>query len=108
MRTTITDVYEGSFLLAHNVKLAEVLVDRGRRRQTVVFAFEGGDEVADLQRSYHSGTAYVNLCLYRQCLNNIRQSLRQALAKKPARSRAVIQGTPRYETTGNQAANRPC
>ena len=89
MRTTITDVYEGSYLLSHGMELVEVWVDRaclpdrqGRQRRTVVFAFEGGRELEELQRAYHRGTASVNLCTYRQCLHTIRRSLRKALSKK--------------------------
>ncbi len=97
MRTTITDVYEGSYLLANGVELVEVWVDRGRRRQTVVFAFEGGSELEELQRTYHRGTAQVNICTYRQCLNTIRKHLRGALTKHSK------EGTPRYESTGTEA-----
>ena len=83
LRVTTTDLYESSFFLAcRGGKLADVWVDRGRLKDTVVFVFEGNGQLTELQRAYHTGTATVNLADFRRSLVHLRRRLHAALSNQ--------------------------
>ena len=75
MHLTTTDLYESSFLHCCGAKLARAWVDRGRRRKTVVFLFEGNGQLAQLQTEYHTGRAVVNLAEYRASLEELKETM---------------------------------
>ena len=75
MHLTTTDLYESSFLHCRGAKLARAWVDRGRRRKTVVFLFEGNGQLTELQTEYHTGKATVNLTEYRASLEELKETM---------------------------------
>ena len=77
-----TDLYESSYLACVGARLAEVRVDRGRLKSTVVFVFEGDGRLSELQRSYHRGTATVNLAEFRASLTRLRRTMYARLSNQ--------------------------
>jgi hypothetical protein len=82
VRVTTTDLYESSFLACRGVRLADVWVDRGRLKDTVVFVFEGNGQLTELQRAYHTGAVTVNLADFRRSLVHLRRRLHAALSNQ--------------------------
>ena len=74
MRVTTTDLYESGFLLCAGAQLAEIWNER-RAGSTVVFVFDGDYQLEELQKSYHNGTATVNLADYRASLETVKDRM---------------------------------
>ena len=89
MRITTTDLYESSFLHCSGMKLVEIWLDRGKLHTTAVFAFEGNYQLEELQKSYHTGNAMVNLTDFRRSLNQLRTTMYKLLNNKNQKSRTV-------------------
>ena len=100
MRTTTTDIYESSFLHCSGMTLADMWLDRGRLHNTAVFAFEGDCRLTELQNSYHTGNAVVNLADYRRSLNRLRELMFRLLDGQN-QSRASRDGRPVAVGTSN-------
>jgi len=89
MRLTTTDLYESGFLHCAGARLADVWNERSKA-STVVFVFDGDYQLEELQRSYHDGTATVNLADYRQSLETIKDAMFRILRNEnqhPGRNR---------------------
>lgn len=78
MRLTTTDLYESGFLHCAGARLADVWNER-HKASTVVFVFDdckqSEGQLEELQRSYHAGTATVNLADYRHSLETIKDAM---------------------------------
>jgi len=74
MRVTTTDLYESGFLHCAGAQLADIWNERNKA-STVIFVFDGDYHLEELQRSYHNGTATVNLAEYRQSLETIKDAM---------------------------------
>ena len=92
MRLTTTDLYESGFLHCAGAQLADIWNERNKA-STVIFVFDdcrqSEGRLEELQRSYHNGTATVNLAEYRQSLEAIKDRMFQLIRKenqKPRRS----------------------
>ena len=89
MRLTTTDLYESGFLHCAGARLADVWNERNNA-STVVFVFDGDYQLEELQRSYHNGTATVNLADYRHSLETIKDAMFRILRnenQQPRRNR---------------------
>ena len=71
MKILTKDLFEASYLLAKGMKLEEVL----RNRRTVLFRFEGSDDLKVLKSKYDEGRAEVNVHSLRESLNHLRDLL---------------------------------
>ena len=82
MRLTTTDLYESGFLHCAGAHLADVWNERNKA-STVIFVFDdckqSKGQLEELQRSYHNGTATVNLAEYRQSLETIKDAMFQLI-----------------------------
>ena len=106
MRITTTDLYESSFLHCSGMKLAEVWKDRGKLYDTVVFAFEGNYQLEELQKSYHTGNAQVNLSDFRRSLNRLRNRMFELLNNQ---NKELETGkNVHHESRRHQKTYRPC
>ena len=87
MRLTTTDLYESGFLHSQGAFLSGAWADKGNS-STVFFSFEDDSEatLSELQDSYHSGKATVNLAEYRQSLELLKDLMFQILRKNNRRS----------------------
>ena len=74
MRLTTTDLYESGFLHCAGARLADIWNERSKA-STVIFVFDGDYQLEELQRSYHNGTATVNLADYRQSLETVKDRM---------------------------------
>jgi hypothetical protein len=74
-RVATGDVYEAGWLLAGGAALSDVAPDRSGPETKVVFTFQGGHELEELQNSYFSGTAVVNLAEYRKGLERAKDMM---------------------------------
>ena len=78
MRVTTTDLYESGFLHCAGAHLADIWNERNKA-STVIFVFDdcrqSEGRLEELQRSYHNGTATVNLAEYRQSLETIKDAM---------------------------------
>ena len=74
MRLTTTDLYESGFLHCAGARLADIWNERNKA-STVVFVFDGDYQLEELQRSYHNGTATVNLADYRHSLETVKDAM---------------------------------
>jgi len=78
MRVTTTDLYESGFLHCAGAHLADIWNERNKA-STVIFVFDdcrqSEGQLEELQRSYHNGTATVNLAEYRQSLETIKDAM---------------------------------
>ena len=72
MRLATSDLYESGFFLCSGARLAEVVPDRSGASPKIVFTFEGGCEIEELQKSYWNGNATVNLAEYRRSLETLK------------------------------------
>jgi hypothetical protein len=85
MRVTTTDLYESGFLLCAGVHLADIWNER-HKASTVIFVFDdcrqSEGRLEELQRSYHNGTATVNLAEYRQSLEEVKDRMFAVLRKE--------------------------
>jgi hypothetical protein len=111
MRITTTDIYESSFLHCSGMILAEMWLDHGRLHNTAVFVFDGDCRLTELQKSYHTGNAVVNLADYRRSLNRLRELMFRLLDgqnQKSAirRNRAAHENVPMQCLTANQSNRR--
>jgi len=93
MRLTTTDLYESGFLHCAGARLADVWNERNNA-STVIFVFDDCKQsegrLEELQRSYHNGTATVNLADYRQSLETIKDAMFRILRnenQQPRRNR---------------------
>ncbi len=95
MHLTTTDLYESSWLHCRGAKLARAWVDRGRRRKTVVFLFEGNGQLTQLQTEYHTGKATVNLAEYRASLEELRAMMFELIRgnERPNQNKNQNQGS---------------
>ena len=71
MKLLTKDLFEASYLLAKGMKLEEVL----RNRRTVLFRFEGTEDLEVLKSKYDEGRAEVNVQSLRESLNHLRDLL---------------------------------
>lgn len=71
MKLLTKDLYEASYLLAKGMKLEEVL----RNNRTVLFRFEGSEDLQVLKTKYDEGRAEVNVQSLRESLNHLRDLL---------------------------------
>ena len=71
MKLLTKDLFEASYLLAKGMKLEEVL----RNRRTVLFRFEGSEDLEVLKSRYEEGRAEVNVHSLRASLNHLRDLL---------------------------------
>ena len=71
MRILTKDLFEASYLLAKGMKLEEVL----RNNRTVLFRFEGSEDLQVLKTRYDEGRAEVNVQSLRESLNHLRDLL---------------------------------
>ena len=82
MRLTTTDLYESGFLHCAGAQLADIWNERNKA-STVVFVFDdckqSEGQLEELQRSYHNGTATVNLADYRHSLETIKDAMFQLI-----------------------------
>ena len=103
MRVTTTDLYESGFLHCAGAHLADIWNERNKA-STVIFVFDdcrqSEGRLEELQRSYHNGTATVNLAEYRQSLETIKDAMFRILRNenganaernKPRRNRNACQ-----------------
>ena len=106
MRLTTTDLYESGFLLCAGARLAEIWNERNKA-STVIFVFDGNYELEELQRSYHNGTATVNLADYRRSLETVKDRMFAVLRNEnttngkrnnPRRNRRNEKSNRRYQT----------
>ena len=74
MRLTTTDLYESGVLHCAGARLADIWNERSKA-STVIFVFDGDYQLEELQRSYHNGTATVNLADYRQSLETVKDRM---------------------------------
>lgn len=85
MRLTTTDLYESGFLHCAGAQLADIWNERNKA-STVVFVFDDGKQsegqLEELQRSYHNGTATVNLADYRQSLETVKDAMFQLIRSR--------------------------
>lgn len=79
MRITTSDIYEAGFLLSQKANLVEVWSDGEGRRRSAVFILEGTENLIDLQKSYRSGKAMVNLAIFRKHLEKVKDAMFRAL-----------------------------
>ena len=97
MRLTTTDLYESGFLHCAGAQLADIWNERNKA-STVIFVFDdckqSKGQLEELQKSYHNGTATVNLSDYRQSLETIKDAMFRILRnenqnknQKPRRKR---------------------
>lgn len=87
MRVSTTDLYESSYLHCCGVELIEAIRDSGELRPTVVFVFDGGDELEQLQRDYRTGDVVVPLTAYRRSMMTLKRIMFKALDTRPKRER---------------------
>ena len=71
MKLLTKDLFEASYLLSKGMKLEEVL----RNRRTVLFRFEGSEDLEVLKSRYEEGRAEVNVHSLRASLNHLRDLL---------------------------------
>lgn len=71
MRILTKDLFEASYLLAKGMKLEEVL----KNNRTVLFRFEGDEDLEVLKSKYDEGRAEVNVQSLRESLNHLRDLL---------------------------------
>lgn len=71
MKIITKDMFEASYLLAMGMHLTEVLGER----KTILFQFEGKQELEILKSKYDEGRAEVNIRRFRNSLNVIRDKL---------------------------------
>ena len=90
MKLTTTDLYESGFLHSQGAFLSGAWADKGNS-STVFFSFEDDSEatLSELQDSYHSGKATVNLAEYRRSLEFLKDLMFQILRKNNRRSSHV-------------------
>jgi len=95
MRLTTTDLYESGFLHCAGARLSDVWNER-HKASTVIFVFDDCKQsegrLEELQRSYHAGTATVNLADYRRSLETIKDRMFRIL---------------RNENSANAERNKP-
>jgi hypothetical protein len=80
-------VYEAGWLLAGGAVIADVAPDKSGPDQKVVFTFQGGHELEELQNSYFSGTAVVNLADYRRGLERAKDLMFRLLRAENPRGK---------------------
>lgn len=77
MNILTKDLFEASYLLAKGMRLEEVL----KNNRTVVFRFEGSEDLEVLKSRYEEGRAEVNVRTLKNSLNHLRdivfQNIRQ-------------------------------
>jgi len=85
MRLTTTDLYESGFLHCAGAQLADIWNERNKA-STVIFVFDdckqSEGQLEELQKSYHNGTATVNLADYRQSLEIIKDAMFQLIRSR--------------------------
>lgn len=93
MRLTTSDLYESSFLHCAGAQLSDVWNEHNRDSK-VVFVFDDSllsdGRLEELQKSYHNGTAVVNLAEYRHSLESLKDVMFRLLRKEnqnPRRTR---------------------
>ena len=86
-RVATGDVYEAGWLLAGGAELSDVAPDRSGPETKVVFTFQGGRELEELQNSYFSGAAEVNLAEYRKGLERAKDMMFRLLRGANPRGR---------------------
>ena len=99
MRLTTTDLYESGFLHCAGAQLADIWNERNKA-STVIFVFDGDYQLEELQRSYHNGTATVNLAEYRQSLETIKDAMFQLIRSRSPKETKENQ-TPRRNRNAN-------
>ena len=97
MRLTTTDLYESGFLHCAGARLADVWNERNKA-STVVFVFDGDYQLEELQRSYHNGTATVNLADYRHSLETIKDAMFRILRNENQQTRRNRNENPPRKT----------
>ncbi len=102
MRLTTTDLYESGFLHCAGAHLADVWNERNKA-STVIFVFDGDYQLEELQRSYHNGTATVNLADYRQSLEAIKDRMFQLIRSASNENKNQ---KPRRNRNGQQVARK--
>jgi hypothetical protein len=78
MNILTKDLFEASFLLAKGMRLEGVL----RNNRTVLFRFEGTEDLEVLKSKYQEGRAEVNVRILKNSLNHLRDIV---FEKIPAR-----------------------
>lgn len=87
MRLATSDLYESGYFLCSGARLAEVVPDRSGPGLKLVFTFEGGYEIEEMQRSYWNGNATVNLADYRRSLEALKDIMFRQLRGEESRNR---------------------
>ncbi len=78
MKIITRDLFEASYLLAMGMHLTEVFGEH----KTVLFQFEGKDELEVLKSRYDHGRAEVNIRRFRNSMNLIRDKLFDTLKER--------------------------
>lgn len=85
MRLTTSDLYESSFLHCAGAHLSDVWNEH-HKTSKVVFVFDDSalseGRLEELQKSYHNGTAIVNLAEYRQSLESLKDVMFRLLRQE--------------------------
>ncbi len=85
MRLTTSDLYESSFLHCAGAQLSDVW-NECHKASTVIFVFDDGQlsdgRLEELQKSYHNGTATVNLAKYRHSLESLKDVMFRLIRKE--------------------------
>lgn len=104
MRLTTTDLYESGFLHCAGAYLADVWNERNKA-STVVFVFDGDYRLEELQKSYHNGTATVNLADYRQSLETLKDVMFRILRSASAQEKKNQNQKPRRNRNAKSSGN---
>ena len=102
MRLTTTDLYESGFLHCAGAQLADVWNERNRT-STVVFVFDGDYQLEELQKSYHNGTATVNLADYRRSVETLKDMMFDIIRNANTHKNNKENQNPRRNRNGYQA-----
>ena len=85
MRLTTSDLYESSFLHCAGAQLSDVWNEQSKA-STVIFVFDDSQlsdgRLEELQKSYHNGTATVNLAEYRHSLESLKDVMFRLIRKE--------------------------
>ena len=96
MRLTTSDLYESSFLHCAGAQLSDVWNEH--HKASVIFVFDDGQlsdgRLEELQKSYHNGTATVNLAKYRHSLESLKDVMFRLIRKENQTHRRTRNAKP--------------
>lgn len=74
MHLITTDIYEGAYLLSHDMRLEKLWLNGKNGKRKVLFQFVG-DNVEVLQKDYQKGMAVANVVIFKQYLNELKDRM---------------------------------